>query len=303
MDLSAQANAGNLQIGWGIKFVLDIGTADEDSIIDVTEPYEVVFIDIAMSEHVLDAFVVDDLGDEVAGTATHDTTIRIGIGDYYVAIGDSITNAYGDDDPSDDSSADGRNTGGGYESVLNDLLTTYNGYPHTVINKGIPGALSVDGASLISITLAEHPEAIRFLVLYGTNDSDIFMPVPSGLDLPPDDPGYPGSFKDNMQHIVDAINAAGKEASLSKVPIALADYSNGEPYENPSEGFKNILIQKYNDVIDNLAAKLTNEIIVTPPDFYGYFEIHYANEYFDWLHPNGIGYRSMADMWFQALTQ
>jgi len=50
----------------------------------------------------------------------------------------------------------------------------------------------------------------------------------------------------------------------SKVSIALAGSSTGEPYANPSTGFKNILIREYNDVINNLAAEPTNEIIVTP---------------------------------------
>jgi hypothetical protein len=47
------------------------------------------------------------------------------------------------------------------------------------------------------------------------------LPVPSGLGLSPADGGYPGSFKDNMQQIIDAINAAGKEVCIAKPPITL----------------------------------------------------------------------------------
>jgi hypothetical protein len=56
---------------------------------------------------------------------------------YYVAIGDSITFGEGDDDPSDDISQDGRNSGGGYEPILNDRLTDMTGgVPHTIVNEG-----------------------------------------------------------------------------------------------------------------------------------------------------------------------
>ncbi|OQX56297.1 MAG: hypothetical protein B5M53_02260 [Candidatus Cloacimonas sp. 4484_209] len=302
-DLSVQAIADNLQVNWGIKFVLDIGTAYEQSIIDKTKPYEVTFTDLAKSEHVVDAFVIDDLGNEVAGTDTHDKKIQIGIGDYYVAIGDSITKGYGDDDPSDDISADGRNEGGGYEPILNNLLTAERGYPHNIVNEGVEGATSADGRFSISTILAEHPHALRFLVQYGTNDSDIWLPIPSGKGLHPGDPGYPGTFKDNMQQIIDAINAAGKEVCLAKVPIALADCSHCKPYEDPSQGQKNLLIQEYNEVIDELVGDPTNNISVTPPDFYSYFEVHYPDEYADWLHPNGIGYHSMAELWAEVLNQ
>ncbi|MEA1901797.1 MAG: SGNH/GDSL hydrolase family protein, partial [Thermodesulfobacteriota bacterium] len=301
-NLSAQAIAGNLQAGWGVKFVLDLGTADEATIIDITTPYEAVFTDLAMSEHMLDAFVVDDLGDEVDSPSTHDTEVQIGIGDYYVAIGDSITNAYGDDDPSDDSSADGRDTGGGYEPVLNDFLTALLGYPHIVVNEGVGGAKSVDGAASIAAILAAHPNVLRLLVQYGTNDASIFFPVPSGLGLSPGDPDYPGSFKNNMQQIIDVINAAGEEACLAKVPISLSDSSISPPYDDPSMGKMNILIQEFNGVIDELVSDPANSITITPPDFYSYFEANYVDEYSDWLHPNGIGYRSMANLWLQALT-
>jgi hypothetical protein len=104
-DLSVWADANNLEVDWGIEFVLDIGTANEESIIDTTEPYEVVFAELTRSEHTLDAFVVDNSSTEVPGSYTHDQKIQIGIGDYYVAIGNSITFGYGDDDPSDDTSS------------------------------------------------------------------------------------------------------------------------------------------------------------------------------------------------------
>jgi len=60
----------------------------------------------------------------------------------YVAFGDSITmggGSNGDDYTPDDTSLDGRNTGGGYEPILNNLLTSATGIPHSIINEGTVG--------------------------------------------------------------------------------------------------------------------------------------------------------------------
>ena len=221
---------------------------------------------------------VDELNVLGDGTST---------GDYYVAVGDSITRGSHDDFPADDTSLDGRNTGGGYEPILNDLLTGANGYPHTVVNEGVSGHTASDGLTLIPTILANHPAAKFFLVQYGTNDAG--YPFASGLGLNPGNPGYNGSYKDYMQQIITAIAAEGKEAFLAKVPIIL-------PEGNP----KNVWIQEYNAVIDELLA--VNGITVVPPDFYTYFRNH-PEQLDDDKHPNGVGYQSMASLWFTALTQ
>jgi lysophospholipase L1-like esterase len=54
----------------------------------------------------------------------------------------------------------------------------------------------------------------------------------------------------------------------------------------------------YNVAIDELV--ILNNILVTPPDFYNYFRTH-QNEFSDNLHPNGVGYQSMAELWFSVL--
>ena len=206
---------------------------------------------------------------------------------WYVAVGDSITWGSGDDIPSDDTSLDGQNTGGGFEPILNNLLTAAKGYPHNVVNAGVSGTTSADGASTISTTLSNNPSANYFLIMYGSNDAWI-PAVPSGMGLTPGDPGYSGSFKDNMQRIVSAVLAAGKIPYLAEVPYST--YS----------GISDAAIQEYNVVIDELV--LTNNILVVPPAFYAYFKAH-QNELADRLHPNGIGYQSMANLWFTALTK
>ena len=194
-------------------------------------------------------------------------------GEYYIAIGDSITRAEG---------------GRGYEPTLSNLLRNSKGYPNTVANWGVGGATSGGGAKFISLTLSTVPWAKYFLVMYGTNDARLPGAVPSGKGLRPEDPGYRGSYKDNMQRIISAIRSAGKIPYLAKVPYATMRSINISS------------IREYNVVVDELVA--ANDIAVTPPDFFAYFQKH-QDEIPDGLHPNKIGYESMANLWFIALTQ
>jgi lysophospholipase L1-like esterase len=246
--------------------------------------------------------------------------------DYYVAFGDSITAETGghDEIPGDDTSADGRNTGGGFEPILNDLLTNSKGYSHTVENEGVSGDESIDGANRIATVLAAHPNADYLLILLGTNDS--FGPVPSGvglsctgLSLPSNDPGCPGTYKDNMQKIINAVIQAEKVPLMAKVPIRYGDcdFSQGgqcwtftNPYTNPT----NLLIsQEYNVALDELRAFNAIEGTLgnpfNPPDLYTYFEgtpldaSGKSVEYDDIIHPGGLGYQSIANLWLQALTE
>ena len=135
--------------------------------------------------------------------------------------------------------------------------------------------------------LASNPEAQYFLIQYGTNDAGI--PLPSGLNLSAGQSGYNGSFKDNMQQIITLIANEVKQAYLAKIPFAKGSFSG-----------LNTLIQEYNLVIDQLIFE--NGISVTAPDFYTYFESNQL-EYSDDLHPNGTGYQSMSNLWFNELTQ
>ena len=212
-------------------------------------------------------------------------------GAYFVAVGDSITFGSHDDIPSDDTSLDGRNTGGGFEPILNNLLTAARGYPHTVVNEGVSGTSSADGVLSISSTLTKHPTAKYFLVMYGSNDSyndAITAAVPSGAGKRPGDVGYDGSYKDNMQKIISAIVAAEKTPYLAEVPHTI--------FPNFSDSY----IQEYNVVIDELIVE--NGIAVTPPSFYTFFLAN-PGKLADGLHPNGSGYQSMANLWFGTLTK
>jgi lysophospholipase L1-like esterase len=60
----------------------------------------------------------------------------------------------------------------------------------------------------------------------------------------------------------------------------------------------NAMIFDYNAAIDELV--LTNNILVTPPPFFTWFQSH-TSQLADGIHPNGTGYQSMANLWFDAL--
>ncbi len=220
-------------------------------------------------------FIVTAVKDDIESVESSEVTATPPI--QYVAIGDSIT--YG---TSDDILTDGI----GYEPILGDLLTASKGIPHSITNEGVPGIISYGGSVFLTGTLAKYPSANYYLVMYGTNDA-AFPGVPSGMGLNAGDAGYAGSFKNNMQRIISAIRAAGKKPFLAKIPYCmLTTVVNDQK------------IQEYNVVIDELVAG--NGIPVTPPDFYDWFKTH-PDEMPDLIHPNGSGYRSMANMWFNAL--
>jgi lysophospholipase L1-like esterase len=276
-----------IHAGWGVRFtVTENGGAVVGQFDDYSAPFETTFTGLNQGDHDVDVTIIDGSGAEAGGVNSSDQASQVGIGDYYVGIGDSITKGFLDDVASDDTSLDGRNTLGGYEPVLNNLLTASRGYPNAVFNEGVAGDTSIEGLSLVPSIIAEHPEANAFLVQYGTNDAG--LPLPSGLTLSEGQAGYSGSFKDNMQQIITMITNAGKQAYLAKAPFANGGFS-----------VRNSLIQEYNMVIDELIFE--NSIGVTAPDFYSFFEVN-LDQYADELHPNGIGYQSMANLWYYVLS-
>jgi lysophospholipase L1-like esterase len=287
---------GVTHAGWGVKYSLDGGFAGGGSEVTVTTPpYTTVFTSVLMAEHIIDIVVVDDVGTEQTGNDVTDQVTQVGVGDYYVAVGDSITVGVGDDVTSDDASLDGRNSGGGYTPILNDFLTAAKSYPHTVINEGSAGETSAGGLARINSILTRHTSANFYLLKYGMNDARPATPVPSGLGLDPGDTGYAGSFKDNMKQMIDVIEASGSTVSLAKVNIALGDSATGSQYPNPETGARTLNIIQFNLVIDELVTE--NSLPIVPPDFYTYFLNNNATEYSDNIHPNGIGYDSMSDLW------
>jgi len=267
---------------WGVKLIIDGGSQAGGYESTITSaPFEATFTGLLNSEHSVEAVIVDDIGQEMVGTSTYDKSYPVGIGGYYVAIGDSITAGVGDNIAGDNISWDYRNKEGGYTPILNNLLSQQKGYPNTVEMEGVPGYTSLDGLQRLASVLSRHPNAQYYLLMYGTNDAAALLPRPSGLGLYQGDSGFAGSYKDNIQQMINMIKNDGKDVFLAKVPFTL-------------EPDTNIVIQEYNKVIDEL---ITGD---NPPDFYSYFEAH-QDEFSDNLHPNGAGYQSMANLWFYVL--
>jgi len=277
-NLLVQAEA-SLTSGQGIRLMLDGGTANGGSQVDIySGPFQTTFPNISFAPHTINTFVIDANQQVVAGLLTHDQATQVGVGDYYVAMGDSITEGISDDISSDDVSQDGRTTGGGFEPVLVNLLASARGHPVIVYNEGIGGDTSLDGTGQTQRLLQKHRSATTFLIMYGTNDVE-----PTGSGLHPGDPGYAGSYKENLQRIINDVKSAGKTPILAKLPVNLDRDSQ---------------MQAYNQVVDELVQENN---LVTPPDFHTYFENH-LDQLANSLHPNGAGYQGMAQLWFNTLN-
>jgi lysophospholipase L1-like esterase len=157
-----------------------------------------------------------------------------------------------------------------------------------VINEAIPGATAGDGVAQSLAILQKHPYAKRILVMYGTNDAG--KGLPTGLGLHPGDSGYRGSFKDNMQQIINNLVKAGKTVFVAKPPVII-----------PTNSSADLRLQDDINVINELAADPNNQITVGP-DLHSFFAAHTGTDYApDGVHPNGLGYQHIAQLWFQAL--
>jgi lysophospholipase L1-like esterase len=290
-DIVVQVSYSGFPTGWDVEFTLDGDSANPlpaQACVPATSNTRCLQLtQLSYDEHIIDAYMIDQNGEPQSFTD------RVGfvIGIYYVGFGDSVTRGSQDDIASDDVSTDGRDSGGGYEPILNNLLSNATGFPHTIKNEGVSGNLSSDGVNRIAATLAAHPQANFFLIMFGTNDAKSVPPVSTAV------------FQNNMQQIIDAVFAAGKVPYLAKIPFLLGSSSTGPQFTDPDNADENMLIIQYNQIIDQLA--FDNGVPVTPPDFYNHFRDNYffdgASQYGDNIHPNGTGYQWMADMWSTAI--
>jgi len=266
-SLDVQASAFNLPGGGGIKFIVDSGTG----IVVTSEPYGATFSNVKGGFHSVSAIAVDSTGAEVSGNLAWDQSSNVELGDYYVAMGDSITKGSHDSIPFPD---------GGFEPLLKNQLQTAKGYSQKVVNEGISGDTSAVGVGYISALLNQHPDSSYFLILYGSNDAI------DGVST--------ASFKSNMEAIVNSVINAGRTPYLSKVPF----FNNNDPSKPVSCPTCDASIISYNNAIDQIVSNLG--IAVAPPDFYTHFKNN-TNELADGLHPNHSGYQSMANLWQSAL--
>jgi lysophospholipase L1-like esterase len=280
--LPAEALVLNPPAGGGVSFSLDDGV--ETAAIPSTNGYTQMFSGLSPGEHVLEAVLKYADGTE----ASSDTNDAVGTGgDYYVTVGDSITNGVGDTDTSNNDSTDGRIVAiQGYQARLADALTNTTKRPQIVFNEGIPGETSLKLNDRIDSILERHPGANKVLMMIGTNDSGT-----SG--------GYldSGIFGDRVDEIVASIFADDKHLWIAKI---LPTYEITDPPLTTLNITRNNLIEDYNSEIETIVDAWPNTFL--GPDFYAEFS-NQPNLFNDNLHPNDDGYGVMADKWHDTLTQ
>ena len=283
VDLSVTAMVLNKPVGGSVAFSLDGGS--EITVAGSGNIYSHVFPGVANGNHDVAAIVRNADGTE----ANSDINSMVGTGgDYYVTMGDSITNGLGDKDDSNNDSADGRMVAiQGYQARLADALTITTGLPQIVFNEGILGDTASDLNGRLDSILDRHPGANKVLMMIGTNDSN------NGNNVDPD------LFKTHVETIAGVIDDVNnKQVWLART---LPTYVIGTiPSSNPTlDVTRNARIEVYNEKIREIALFDTDDGIWLGPNFYTIFNS--PTLYNDYLHPNDAGYEVMANGWDATL--
>lgn len=285
--------------GWGVRLSVD-GGAQQQTIpfpsngqITPTT-FQRTFTGISGDNHQVDAVIVNNTAAPVAGADTSDSVTNVGVGDVYAAIGDSTTVGVGDDDDTDAISQDGRNTntGRGFIPALNNILTAKLGRPHDILNFGYSGESSAGALIRTPKFLRVRPRDTVFLIALGINDANSGL-VPSGQGLNPGDSGYSGTFKANLQALIDLFrdSSNGRTVYLAKVSFLLSP-------PRPPSVITDLIA--YNVAIDELVV--SNGITVVPPDLFTFFQTNPSQLQADGIHPTGSGHKSVSTLWCVAIT-
>jgi acyl-CoA thioesterase I len=194
-------------------------------------------------------------GVQIDEIEVHDASA--GVAGVWFFMGDSIT-----------ATAFGRPPAGepGFAARVHERHPRY--YP-AVINGGIGGEKSDEGARHVDAWLARSPDARFWAIEYGTNDA-------AG------DASDTSRFRANMATIVDRVRAAGRVPILATIPFA----SDGQHRNIP----------RFNDAIDDLRRARS---LPPGPDLYAWFAAH-PEELRDGLHPNDKGVASINRLWALA---
>ena len=282
--LSATAVALNVPNDAGVVFTVD---EESETVSSVSGNLYSAQLLLSEGEHEVAAILEDGEGDEL----NRDTNLVVGAGgDYYLTVGDSITNGVEDDYPNDNISEDGRIIAiQGYQAPLNDLLTSGTGLPQLVVNEGIGADQSSHLLDeRIDSILDRHPLANTMLLLIGTNDVQADQPV--------------ADFKDNLTQIVDkALDADIDQVYIAFIPPCRNYSEDGDDQVTGAAG-KNTLAQMYNAGIEDVVDSYASSAVKLGPDFYTLFVSQMDEMYADGLHPNNTGYQAMSSAWYAILN-
>jgi lysophospholipase L1-like esterase len=178
--------------------------------------------------------------------------------DTWFFLGDSITKG-----------AFNRNLGadGNFDEIITARLPDYQ---PAIINGGIGGTLSADGAARVSEMLALYPDFQHIAILYGTNDAWGNKDVATS------------GFEENLRNIIEPVLADGRVPHLARIPYA----ESGEHDTLPD----------FNAVIDRLTEEYG---LPAGPDLYAWFQ---ANpDFADGVHPSDNGYKELNRLWAESV--
>jgi len=311
-QLTVTAYAVNVPAGGYVQFSLDGSSLRTDT----SAPFSATYTSVSQGDHTVTASLYNNAG----GLLASDDNGFVGSSaTYYVTVGDSITNGEYDKFMGDNSSLDGRiRSLQGYQVVLSDLLLmSQPNVPTIVYNEAIPADTSADlSNSRINSIRARHVNNSTYLLMIGTNDSSSTLNRPSGLGCTT---GCGGTFKQLLQGVVDKLIwsdypantiASGRKVHIAKVPPAFGAGSSGSDPAYTGDP----LPQPRNQAIIEYNAVITSEITgaLPGPDFFNFFledttgdnisDINLFSLFEDILHPNGLGYRVMGQLWHNSLT-
>ena len=263
----------------GVEFVINEGEAGEYRETIQSEPYTSTVSFISPQILSVSAYLLNEEGGRIDHPDAKVVRSNLGVnGIHLVTFGDSITEGFLDNVIDDDVSLDGRNSGGGYQPVLNNHLTAHFGVPVSVENEGNPGDVSSQAIYKIQSILARGNGAEGYLVMLGTNDSG--KSVSSS------------AYKQNLHDIISAIVETGAKVWLPQLPPVLQ-------HETLSA-----IIRGYNLRIDELVSEFAVSnpgMVAHGPDFYQHFTDNPDGMDSDNLHPNGLGYSRMGQLWSDVL--
>jgi lysophospholipase L1-like esterase len=195
-------------------------------------------------------------GVQIDEIEAHD--VSSGVSDSWFFMGDSIT-----------AFAFGRPPAGGLGFAAS-VQKRHPGHAPAVINGGVGGHKSAEGALRVDDWLARNPDARFWCVGYGTNDA-------AG------DARDTSQFRVNLTALVGRIEGAGRVPILATIPFA----SDGHHRDIP----------RFNDVIDELRRARS---LPAGPDLYAWFQAH-PEELRDGLHPDDRGIGSINRLWAEAV--
>jgi lysophospholipase L1-like esterase len=277
-----------MPVGGGVRFVLTDTNGISRTLYDMSAPYTVSFTSLPKGTYTLVTSIVDASQQVPVGSQFQDTATSIGIGDIFVAIGDSITEGYDGtawnvapytnwlNVPA--RSADSRNypqcgiSSGYYQDhwqelshhiQINDKLSQHYGYPVFILNEGSAGITS--GGYVTRTGLSSWQNRMTTLA-----------PNKWLLHLGVNDLGGSPTFQTNMQSLIDTLKntygAQGRDIVLAIPTIR----TNWQPY------------------IQNLVA--ANDL-TQGPNFNAFYANNTSPTLYVGVHPNAAGHVQMGRLW------